>query len=188
MKYDLPQYPFERCHADLTQFQFSTSGFRYVLVVKDALTKWVEMFPLRDKLAVTIADALVDQVFLRFGPPRTLITDRGTEFDNHLLKEVCDLLGARHIRCTPQNPRSDGLAENQMRTFKDALSQLVNKHHDDWDEFIPMLAMHYRTTVNDATAYTPFYLVFGREAIAPDFGDILATQQGVLVTKEAYIT
>ena len=140
--------------------------------MKDALTKWVEMFPLRDKLAVTIVDALVDQVFLRFGAPRTFITDRGTEFDNHLLKEVCDLLGARHIRCTPQNPRSDGLAENQMRTFKDALSQLVNKHHDDWDEFIPMLAMHYRTAVIDATAYTSYYMMFGRKAIAPDFGRV----------------
>ena len=70
----------------------------------------------------------------------------------------------RRISTTPYNPRSDGLAENHMHTLKDQLSAYVNKATDNWDEFLPVVALAYRTTVCDSTGYTPYYALFGREA------------------------
>ena len=53
-----------------------------------------------------------------------------------------------------------------MRTLKDAVSYCVNEFHDDWDLYLSLIAYQYNTTVNDATGFTPFALMFGREASA----------------------
>jgi transposase InsO family protein len=129
----------------------------------------VEIFALTEKSAKEVVRCLVDEIYLRHGAPRELITDRGTEFSNRIMKEVIRLLGVcRHVRTTPQNPRSDGLAENQMRTLKDMLSAYVNRFQNDWDEHLAVVANAYRTTVNDATGFTPFEMMYGRQASMPD--------------------
>ena len=73
------------------------------------MTKWIEVFALADKTAEEVTKCLVDEVFMRHGAPRYLITDRGSEFDNKLLKQVVRLLNGMSIRTTPANPRSVGV-------------------------------------------------------------------------------
>ena len=170
MQYNAPDRPFARVHCDLTgPFPTTASGNRYILVFKDALTKWPEMFAMPDKSAQTTMHCLVDEIYMRHGVPRDLITDRGGEFDNLIMPQVLRLLNAhRHIQITPQNPASNGQAENQMRSLKDMLAAFVNRFQSDWDVYLSVVANSYRTTINDATGYTPYYLMYGREQAAPD--------------------
>ena len=51
-----------------------------------------------------------------------------------------------------------------MGEFKDTITAYVNKNHDNWDEFLSLIAFQYRTTVCSVTKFTPFFLVYGREA------------------------
>ena len=37
----------------------------------------------------------------------------------------------------------------------------------NWDSYLEPLAFAYRVSVNDATGYSPFYLMHGREATLP---------------------
>jgi len=46
----------------------------------DALTKYVELVPLQNKEATTVAEAIFDKWICRFGAPLDLITDQGKEF------------------------------------------------------------------------------------------------------------
>ena len=78
------------------------------------------------------------------------------------------MLGIVRKYTSPYTPRSDGQVENQMRTLKDSLSAYCNEFQDNWDESLGIIAYHYNTTVNDATGYTPFFLMFGREANSGD--------------------
>jgi transposase InsO family protein len=163
-EYDPVDRPFQRTHVDLSgPFNITTLGNKYILVFKDALTKWVEIFALSDKTAIEALTCFDDEIVQRHGIPELLITDRGTEFSNKNWKDFMKLHGIRHVRTTPANPRSDGLAENMMRTLKDMLSSFVNKYHNDWDQHLAHIAGQYRSTVNDATGYTPYYLLYGRE-------------------------
>jgi hypothetical protein len=50
-----------------------------------------------------------------------------------------------------------------MRTIKDMLQSYINTNQQDWDDYLPLVAQAYNTTVNDATGMTPFFLMFGRE-------------------------
>ena len=54
-----------------------------------------------------------------------------------------------------------------MRVLKDQLAAYTNKFQTDWDDYLGVVAGAYRMTVNEATGYSPFYLVYGREAEMP---------------------
>ena len=67
--------PFERIAMDIVgSFPTSTSGNKYVLVVNDYFTKWVEAYPLPNIEAKTIAQVFVHEFVSRFGCPLYLQT------------------------------------------------------------------------------------------------------------------
>jgi hypothetical protein len=136
-------------------------------VFKDRLTKWSEIVPLPNKEVTTVVDALIG-ICSRLGSPSVLISDRGTEFTAHAMTEITRILDIKLIKTSPSNPRSNGLAENHMRTLKDMLAAYVNQTHTDWDKYASLVAHFYNTTVNDATGFTPFFLLYGREDNSPD--------------------
>jgi hypothetical protein len=166
-KYEWPDRPLWRVHMDLTELTTTLRGNRYIVVLKDALTKWVEMGSLPDKTADSVISWLVENVVLRHGVPHVIITDKGSENCNSIMDDVMKVLGCTHINTTPHNPRSDGLAENQMRTLKEQLASWTNKFQTDWDVHLQKAAHAYRTTINEATGFTPFYLMHGRECNGP---------------------
>ena len=63
-------------------------GYRYILVVADCFSKWIEAFPIKDKCADTVADVLVNKIILRFGMPLVIHSDQGREFENGLMKSL----------------------------------------------------------------------------------------------------
>jgi len=75
--------PFERLQMDVhVLFLVSSLGNRYLLLISDCFTKWVEAFPIRNFRTKTVAGILVDQVISRFGVPSELHTDQGRNFDS----------------------------------------------------------------------------------------------------------
>ena len=58
----------------------SKSGNRYVMVVGDYFSRWMEAIPVPNREATTVAEKLVDEVFLRFSPPEQLHSDQGRQF------------------------------------------------------------------------------------------------------------
>lgn len=165
--YRTPLHPFHLTHIDLTGPLSKSHGYEYLLVCKDALTKYTIIRKLPNKSMTTVIPALVD-IFNEYGAPRELVSDRGTEFTNISLKNVCRLLQVHKIFCTPGNPRSNGLAKNAMRTLKDMLAYYVDKTQTNWSTYVSVIQHIYNTTINLSTGYTPFYLLFGRECPSPD--------------------
>ena len=165
-EYPSPAHAFDIVHLDLTGASFPKSrrGNEYVLVLKCSLTRYVEIIAIPDKAELTIARVLVERIYCRHGAPGTIITDRGTEFINKLVKQVCILLNINRVSTTGANPRSNGLVEQHNATLKDMLAVYVNAHQDDWDDYLPFVAHAYNTTVNAQTGFTPFLMVYGREA------------------------
>ena len=69
-------------------------GNKYVLVVGDYFTKWVEAYAMPNMEAGTVAELFVSRFVCQFGVPDVLHTDQGRNFESALLKEVCQLLGS----------------------------------------------------------------------------------------------
>ncbi len=85
--------PMDRIHIDiLGPFPVSSSGNKYVLIIIDQFTRWVEAFPVPDQGAETTAKTLVYEFISRFGAPLELHTDQGQNFESSLFRNVCSLL------------------------------------------------------------------------------------------------
>ena len=166
--YKAPTMPWERTHIDLTgPLTTTTLGNRYIVVMKDALTRYVETVAIRDKSAEMVVDAFIQCVVYRHGAVGTLVSDNGREFVNKLFAQVAQLLKIKHHTITEYNPRANGLAENHMRTMKDALSIYCDESQKDWDLHLNGVSAAYNTTINSQTGFTPFFMLYGREARLP---------------------
>ena len=145
----------------------SHSGNSYVMVVGDYFTRWMEALPIPNQEAETVAKQLVDEVFLRYSVPEQLHSDQGRQFESELVREVCKLLNIRKTRTTPYHPQCDGLVERFNRTLLDMLATCSKDHPFDWEQHIRKACIAYNTSVNQSTGFTPFYLMFGRQARLP---------------------
>ena len=174
--YYISERPWQRCHIDcMVGLPISDEGqYTAVLILKCALSKFICLEPLKDVTAQSISEALVN-IFTTHGVPEFIISDNGVEFANYLTTDVLKLLGARKFHITPINPRANGQAENQVKTVKDTLSLLIKKDQRDWSMFIRLVQMRYNSTVNQATGFSPYFLMNGREMPIPDHEHIQST-------------
>jgi transposase InsO family protein len=91
----------DRLHVDLTgPHPSSRQGSIYILTAIDAYSRFLICVPLKNKNALTVANALVENVFLPHGSYRTLVSDQGREFCNEILDSVTRVLGIRKLRTT----------------------------------------------------------------------------------------
>lgn len=161
-------FPFERVAVDiLGPLPMSNRGNKYILVVADYFTRWVEAFALPDQEALTIAKVIVSEWVCRFGTPYYLHSDQGRNFEAKLIADICKLLGIAKTRTSPYHPASDGLVERMNRTILSMLSHRVEANEKTWDEQLPHVMLAYRSSVHEATGYTPYHLLFGREVKLP---------------------
>ena len=160
--------PWERIGIDVTgPHPVSSRGNVYILTMIDCFTKWVELFPMRNQEASTIAKILVDRVFCTHGVPLQILSDRGTNFESDLFQEICRLLSVDKVRTTAYKPSTNGNIERFHSTLNSMLAKLVNDNHRNWDELLPAVSFAYRSSVQEATGFSPYYLMYGREARIP---------------------
>ena len=160
--------PFKRVAMDiLGPLPTTARGNKYILVVGEYFTKWIEAYPMPDVEARTIARYFVNEFICRFGVPEQLHTDQGRNFESTLIREICKLLGIKKTRTIPYHPQSDGMIERFNRTLLNVLSIAVKEEEDDWDLSLPTLMLAYHSGVHETTGESPFNLMFGREAQLP---------------------
>jgi hypothetical protein len=168
MQQHLTGVPMERVSMDvLGPLPKSDSNNKFVLLVCDYFTKWVEAFPMPNQEAKTVADLFVKEFVCRYGVPRKLFSDQGSNFQSNLFREVCKLLDIEKSRTTPYHPQSDGLVERMNRTIEAMISMYISPGQRDWDEYLPYIMMAYRSAVQSTTGYTPNKMMLGREVELP---------------------
>jgi hypothetical protein len=180
-EYYISERAWQRCHIDcMVGLPISDIGhYTAVLILKCALSKFICLEPLKDITFQSISEALVS-MFTHHGVPEYIISDNGVEFSNYLTTDVLKLLGTYKFHITPLNPRANGQAENQVKTVKDMLSMLVSKDQRDWSSYIRLVQMRYNSTVNQATGFTPYFMMNGREMPTPDHEHIQSTYEHIV--------
>ena len=103
--------PFHHVGVDVIQFVKSHSGNQYAIVFTDYLTKWPEVFAIKDQTAITIAKLFVKEIVCRHGIPSQLLLDHGAAFLYYLMTEICKLLGTDKLNTMVYHPQINGLTE-----------------------------------------------------------------------------
>ena len=64
------------------------TGNKYILIVADYFTKWVEAYPMPNQEATTVAELLVREFISRFGVPLLIHSDQSRNFESELFAEM----------------------------------------------------------------------------------------------------
>lgn len=80
---------------------------RFILVITDYFSKWVELFPLRAPTAQGVCNCLLNNTIFRYGVPHNIACDNGKQFISTIFKEFCDRLSIKHIITTPYHPQTN---------------------------------------------------------------------------------
>ena len=96
-----------------------------------------------------------------------LHTDQGSNFESRLFTSLCKLLGIVKTRTTPHHPQSDGFVERANKTVQIAVRSYVDKDPSRCDVHLPLVQLAYNTSVHSVTGFTPYFVLFGREANLP---------------------
>ena len=167
MKTIVASQPLQKVAADILELPTTGHGNRYVLVVQDYFSKYVNLYAMKDQRAVTVAECLFEKYICEHGIPESLHTDQGRQFESELIGCLCKLLGVQKTRTSPYHPQCDGMVERFNRTLIDQLAKALLQQPGEWDESLNQVALAYNTSPHSTTGYTPFYLTHGREARMP---------------------
>lgn len=91
------------------------SPYRYLLTCIDRATRQVEAIPLREITASAVSITFLQTWISRFGVSLHVITDRGTQFESELFKELSTLVGFYRLRTTAYHCRANGMIDRQHR-------------------------------------------------------------------------
>ncbi len=150
----------------LGPFPVSSGGNRYVLLVMDEFTKYVEAYAIPDQTAKTVAYKIAYDFISRYGVPLDIHSDQGRDYESELFKQ-CNLLDIHKTRSSPFRPLGNSMVERYNRTLVHMISAYVNENQLDWDEHLPLLTSAYRSCRHESTGYTPNMLMYGREVHIP---------------------
>lgn len=159
--------PLDLVCIDFLSIEPDSKGMANVLVVTDHYTRYAQAFPTKDQKALTVAKVLFEKFFVHYGLPARIHSDQGRDFESKLIKELLTLLGIRKSRTSPYHPQGDPQPERFNRTLLAMLGTLDPAKKPKWSQHISQLVHAYNTTRNDATGYSPYFLMFGREARLP---------------------
>ncbi|GFX80805.1 transposon Tf2-9 polyprotein [Trichonephila clavipes] len=157
--------PFHRIGIDLLgRFPKSAHGNKWIIVCTDYSTRYATTKALPTAEVDEIAKFLLEEIVLRHGAPRVIITDRGAVFRSRLVSSLVDLCNIDHRFTTTYHPQTNGLTERFNKTLADMLSMYVDVEQKNWDEILPFVTFAYNTAKQETTGFTPFFLLHGREA------------------------
>lgn len=102
---------FQKVHMDLIGPFIESGKKKLVIIARDYLTGWVEARAIPNKTKQQVVNFLISEIFTRHGVPREIVTDRGGEFINDAVKELCDQFGIVKIATSAYHQQANGIVE-----------------------------------------------------------------------------
>ena len=164
----IPNHPFEQIAIDTCgPFVKTGNGNQYIITVVDMFTGYIESKCVPTKTAEEVARFLTDEIIPRHSVPKSILTDRGTEYCNKVIEYITKSLGVCHIRTSPYNPNANGRCERTHRVLSQCLTKLVGLDQDNWDQYVNAFTGAYNCADHTNTGFSPFRLLYNRQPVYP---------------------
>nr|AAP52608.2 retrotransposon protein, putative, Ty3-gypsy subclass [Oryza sativa Japonica Group] len=151
-------------------FKMAVGGYTHLFVAIDKFSKWIEAKPVITNMTDKARDFFINIVH-RFGVPNRIITDNGTQFAGGVFKDFCEDFGIKICYASVAHPMSNGQVERAngmvLQGIKARVFDRLNPYASKWVEQLPSVLWSLRTTPSRAMGQSPFFLVYGAEAMWP---------------------
>jgi hypothetical protein len=166
-----PTWPLQRWGLNLLgPLPPAQGNLRYVVVDVEYFSKWIEAKPLATITSVTVQKFFWQNIVCRFGVPKAITVDNGTQFDAEAFRELCDQIGTKiHFASDRHLESSNGLVERANVIIMTGIMKLIfNQPRGKWPDELIKVVWSHNTTISRSTGFTPFKLLFGDEGITPE--------------------
>lgn len=161
--FPLPSHRFSHVHVDIVTFPVSHT-YRYCLTVVDRFTRWPEVWPMKCITASSVIQAFSSCWISRFGCPRDLTCDRGSQFTSHSFKKFAASFGIKLHYTTSWHPAANGLVERFHRQLKASIKAYSS---NDWIDVLPFVLLGIRSSFREDLSATTSELVYGEPLRLP---------------------
>ena len=147
-----------QCIGPLTK---DAHGNEYILVIINAFSRWVELFPTKSTTVVETASVMLNHIG-RFGNPDVIHTDQGPVFHNELVQELLRLCAIEQSFATAYSSEENGIVERANQEVLRHLRALLfdSRVHDKWSfEQLPLVQRIMNTVEKTSTGVTPADLI-----------------------------
>jgi hypothetical protein len=183
----VPERPWQEVSLDfITQLPSSyigTAKYDAILVVVDRYTKMAKFIPTTTDLAAPEFAALFhENIELKYGSPRGIVSDRDTRITSKFWAEVCSYSLIKRRLSTAFHPQTDGQTEILNRILEGYLRAYTSLECMNWARLLPSAEYAYNNSRSSSTKITPFKALYGYD---PELRIDLPSTEDSTITGEA---
>ncbi|XP_024011203.1 uncharacterized protein LOC112086481 [Eutrema salsugineum] len=162
-----PPYPFMRWEVDIVGPLPRSRQKRFMLIITDYFTKWVEAEYYAKIKATDVKNFVWKNIIFRHGLPYEIVTDNGPQFISDVFEDFCAKWKIRLSKSTPRYPQGNEQAEATNKTILDGIKKRLEDKQGLWADKLDGVLWSHRTTPRRSMNKIPFSLSHGMEALAP---------------------
>jgi hypothetical protein len=152
----------------ITGLPRTNSGYDSIWVVVDRLTKVAHFIPVKTTYtSARLAKIYMNRVVCLHGVPKSIVSDRGTQFTSHFWRQLHEFLGTRLEFSTTFHPQIDGQTERVNQIIEDMLRACALDYGSSWDENLPYAEFSYNNSHQASIEMAPFQALYGRKCTTP---------------------
>lgn len=153
--------PFQKIYIDfLGPYPRSKKGNSYILIVLDALTKFVLLKAAAKANSKNTINFLISEVFHKFGCPETIVSDNGSHFISKDFAEMVKTFGIYHMRTAQYSPQANA-SERVNQSILAAIRTFLQTDQTEWDVYLSEIECALRSSVHKSIGMTPYFALFG---------------------------
>ena len=166
---NIPEWKWEDISMDfIVGLPRTQKGYDSIWVVVDRLTKSAHFLPVKTTyLTKHYAELYINRILCLHGVPKTIISDRGTQFIARFWEQLHACLGTHLIRSSAYHPQTDGQTERINQILEDMLRACVLTYPQKWDQCLPLAEFSYNNSYQESIKMAPFEALYGRRCRTP---------------------
>jgi hypothetical protein len=146
----------------------TAKGYDSIWVIIDRLTKIAHFLPVKVKYPViTYAELYIARILSLHGVPKTIVSDRGSQFVSKFWEELHKSLGTKLLHSSAYHPQTSGQTERVNQILEDMLRACVLDFSQKWDECLPLAEFSYNNSYQESIKMAPFEALYGRRCRTP---------------------
>ena len=120
----------------------SKGGYENIMVITDHLSRYAQAIPIRNQTARNTARVLYENLFIHYGFPAKLHSDKGAK----IIKQLCITANIKKTRPFPYYPKGNGMVERFDKTHLSMLGTMTDRQKLNWTVHVSNLtfAQKYR--------------------------------------------
>ena len=139
-----------------------SGGYENIMTAMDEFSPYSFAYPTSNQDAKTIAKVLINIMTKHAYLPTTLISDKGTAFLSHVIKEVAGVLGITLKHATTKHAQTIWLLERSHASVKQALKIETGERKSLWHKYVNIAVLNYNTSYHTSIGCEPSRVFHGR--------------------------